>query len=161
MNGYVKAKSFHTSSSIDVGNVTGEQQSIGFYGNSSSSTTTTSESWTDVVRKTHKGKRPIIVGKKTDVTSKDKLQGVPKFISLHVYSIAPDTEAVTVNDFLKPKFPEVIVEKLSSRNPSLYSSFRVDISGNNLEAALEANLWPSNACVRRFFHPKPPPRKPD
>ncbi|PSN29834.1 hypothetical protein C0J52_27940 [Blattella germanica] len=90
------AKSFHTSSAIDVGNVTGEQQSIGFYGNSSSSTTTTSESWTDVVRKTHKGKRPIIV---------------------------------------------------------------VDISENNLEAALESNLWPSNACVRRFFSSEASPKK--
>lgn len=83
-----------------------------------------------------------------------KLQGVPRSISLHVYRLSPDTTSEQVTSFLKDKFPEVKCEKLTSKHPDEYSSFRVDVHQTNYEKALDPNLWPVNTCVRRFLFPR-------
>lgn len=121
--------------------------------NSENSTPTTSKSlWTEVVRRKTNNKRPPVIGNITD--SSIKLMGVPKYVSLHVYRLGPGTKSAQVIDFIKPKFPEAKCEQLNSRNPEEYSSFKVDIYEENLNSALDANSWPSSACVRRFFFPR-------
>lgn len=81
-----------------------------------------------------------------------KLQGVPKYVPLHLYRVAPDTKAENVVDFLKPSFPEVKVEGLTSKHPEQYASFKVFIYEHNMETALDSNIWPENACIRRFLY---------
>lgn len=54
-------------------------------------------------------------------------------------------------ELLKPTFPEVSCEKLVSRHPELYSSFKVGIYEGNFGTAMDPALWPSNACIRRFL----------
>lgn len=103
-------------------------------------------------------KRKTVVGmnRQQEGSNLPQLQGVPKTISLHVYRLSPATKVEHVINFLKNKFPEVRVEQLTSRHPDMYSSFKVDIYEEHFEAALDPNLWPLNACVRRFlhFHPR-------
>ena len=105
--------------------------------------------WTEVVRR-NKAKRQEVVGKKTLETN-SRLRGVPKSISLHVYRLAPDTKIDEIVEYLKPTLPVLACEQLQSRNPLIYSSFKIDISDENLEVALNPDTWPDNACVRRFF----------
>ncbi|KAJ4430659.1 hypothetical protein ANN_19249 [Periplaneta americana] len=52
----------------------------------------------------NKPKRQVIVGSKSTNDKKNKLQGVPKTVSLHVYRLSPDTEPNGLVDFLKPTF---------------------------------------------------------
>ncbi|PSN40354.1 hypothetical protein C0J52_18451 [Blattella germanica] len=65
-------------------------------------------------------------------------------------SLAPDTECEDVIDFLKSDFPEVNVEKLDSRHPELYASFKVSVCENNVDLVLNSDLWPRSARIRRF-----------
>lgn len=109
--------------------------------------------WSKVIGR--KEKRALIVGNKSNEEAENsKLIGVPKTVALHVYRLSPNTTEEQVVDFLKHDFSEVKCEKLKSRNPDLYSSFKVEINENNLESALNANIWPTNARVRRFLYPR-------
>lgn len=73
---------------------------------------------------------------------------------LHVYKLHPETTVDELKRFLLPIFPEVQVEKLNSKYPNYYSSFKVTISESKMQAALTPTLWPRGVCVNRFFHPK-------
>lgn len=73
---------------------------------------------------------------------------------LHVYKLHPETAVEELREFLLPIFPEVQVEKLNSKYPNYYSSFKVAVSESKLQAALTPTLWPRGVCVNRFFHPK-------
>lgn len=57
-----------------------------------------------------------------------------------------------VKDYLRMKFPEVEVEKMESRFPKLYSSFKITIDETNIDEAMNPELWPEGAMVNRFFH---------
>ena len=110
-------------------------------------------SWSEVVRR--KQKRTIVVGNnnKSD-TGIVKLKGVAKTVSLHVYRLSPSTTVDQVEQFLKADFPEVKCEKLNSRQPDVYSSFKVDVYEDNLEAVMNPNIWPNNTYIRRFLYPR-------
>lgn len=110
------------------------------------------ESWSQVVAR-KKNNRPTIVGISGKVS--DKVKGVSKPISLHVYRLTPDTEQNDIIQFLKPVLPVLSCEKLNSRQPEIYSSFKIDIAEEHSELAFNPNTWPAKACVRRFFHPRP------
>ncbi|PSN41237.1 hypothetical protein C0J52_13436 [Blattella germanica] len=118
------------------------------------------EQWTDVVNR--RNKNPVIVGrqvKSSDENSTLQLQGVPKMSELHVYRLAPTTTEEQIINFLKPKRPEVICEKLESRNANIYASFKVSVHEEHVESVLSPDQWPQNVCIKRFFHlrnQKPP-----
>ena len=108
---------------------------------------------TDVVRRKSKAKRPAVVGSMTSNASKPTtLVGVPILCSLHVYRLAPDTNLEIVLEILKPIFPQISGEQLTSRNPEIYASFKLNIYEKHLAQAMDPSIWPANACVRRFFH---------
>ncbi|XP_074030555.1 uncharacterized protein [Leptinotarsa decemlineata] len=92
----------------------------------------------------------VIVGKNTNASN--SLQGVPKQVDLHVYRIAPNTEAEALAKFLRASFPDVSCEALVPKYPDLYSSFKVRIYEKNLQEAMDPLLWPENACVRPFLY---------
>ena len=97
-------------------------------------------------------KQEIVVGTKTDSKNNMvKIFGVPKFVPLHVYRLAPDTKLDSVFDFLKPHFPEVVGEKLISRHPDEYSLFKICVHEEHFQLALDSSIWPRNACIRLFF----------
>lgn len=83
------------------------------------------------------------------------LRGVPKMTALHVYRLDPSTSTEHLLNFLSPQYPEVTCEKLQSRHPELYSSFKVNIYEEHAEAALNPDNWPKNACIRNFLYLAP------
>lgn len=106
--------------------------------------------WNLVDRRKRRGK--MVVGVGNESQTETKVKGVPKTIDLHVYRIHPKTSAEDLKDMLKPHFGEVVTEALESRNPEIYSSFKVTIFRENFEKAMDATLWPKNTCVRRFLY---------
>lgn len=106
--------------------------------------------WNVVGGRRRKGR--MIVGAGNESHIETKVKGVPKTIDLHVYRIYPNTTAEDLADMLKPHFEEVVTEALESRNPDIYSSFKVTIFRDNFEKAMDATLWPKNSCVRRFLY---------
>lgn len=71
---------------------------------------------------------------------------------LHVYKLHPHTTEVELNNYLKQAFPEVTSEKLNSRYPNYYSSFKVTIHEEHLNTAMDPSFWPKGVLVNRFFH---------
>lgn len=102
------------------------------------------EGFTAVKRKP---RRTLTVG-----TNKNSdIKATPKNVSLHVYRLAPDTTVEDLTNVLKINFPEAICEKLNSRFPDIYSSFKVTINDYNFKKATDSSLWPNGACISHFF----------
>ncbi|PSN39697.1 hypothetical protein C0J52_25974 [Blattella germanica] len=96
------------------GSVTQDQQPV-----PSTNVNNNEEKWNKVVPR--RNKRTVSV---TGVNSECKvnesnLQGVPKMVSLHVCRLSPDTTTELLTSYLKFKFPEVVCEKLESRQPNI------------------------------------------
>lgn len=88
-----------------------------------------------------------MVGNNTEVT----IKGVPKFAELHVHRIDINTTAEKLSSRLKPSFPEVECESITSKHPELYTSYKVKIFEDNFEKAMTPEVWPSGACISRLF----------
>ncbi|CAH0557957.1 unnamed protein product [Brassicogethes aeneus] len=98
-----------------------------------------------------KHKRRYLVGK-SDLSA--GVTTVPKLTSLHVTRLAPGTQAETLKEFLKQKFPDVQCEEHSSKHPESYASMKVTIRQEQLKDAWKRESWPNGAFVSRFFHKK-------
>lgn len=72
----------------------------------------------------------------------------------HLYRLDPRTTEEDVVDYLKLEFPEVLVDKLKSRNPDVYASFKVSVSGQNRDNIRKPTLWPRGVRINRFFLPR-------
>nr|CAH7751745.1 unnamed protein product [Callosobruchus chinensis] len=99
-------------------------------------------------RKPQKPRQSLVVGNKDC----DKIKGVPKYVDLHVSRISPETSKEDLYQLLKEEFPEIKCETLNSKNPGIYSSFKVSIYGSNFLRAMNPNLWPLGACINRFLY---------
>lgn len=91
----------------------------------------------------------MVIGRNTEILN--SLKGVPKLVDLHLYRVAPNTTTENLTAFLKEDFPEVSCEALKSKHPHIYSSFRIKVFEKNLQKVMDPNLWPEDACIRRFF----------
>lgn len=80
-----------------------------------------------------------------------KLRAAESHTYWHVYRLHPDTSPRDVEAYLRDGFPDVMVEKLNSSNPTLYSSFKVRVREADGPRMLDAGMWPSGARVNRFF----------
>lgn len=80
------------------------------------------------------------------------LRAVKKKAFIHVYKLHPDTEVDALTAYLTPSFPEVKVDKLVPATPRHYASFKIEVDYDNKAGVEDPELWPSGACVRRFFH---------
>lgn len=110
----------------------------------------TDDEWTTVQsRKRKQPRRKPIVGCSTNTTL---LQAVPKTAYLHVYRLSPNTTIEALEQHLQMKIPVSSVEKLNSRQPLLYSSFKVSVDHTHLEEMMNPTIWPNRAYVNRFFH---------
>lgn len=98
-------------------------------------------------RKIKRQNKPII-GSNENLTTKI----VTNKSFLHVYNLHPDFKPDELSVILKPKFPEVICDKINSRYPQYYSSFKVTIDACNFESAFNPDLWPKGAKINQFFH---------
>lgn len=109
--------------------------------------------WKVVSRKrsTHVRNRPLVVGSFSGSTS---VEGVEKFKAFHVSNLKPSTTVEDLQSFLNKNFAIAKCEKLSSKYPDSYSSFKVLIPDSDYEKALDGSNWPNKANVHRFFRPR-------
>lgn len=98
------------------------------------------------------GTRPS--GQRTMVGSGDDVCGIAAVPSLnyyHVYRLSPTTSVDELQNYLKTSFPEVTCEKLQSRHPDEYSSFKVGISETNIDSFLDPSKWAKGTRINKFF----------
>lgn len=110
------------------------------------------QNWQQVShKKIKKTKNSPLIG---NYSGPSTIQGVEKTVALHVYNLKPNTSADDLLVFLRKHFPEATCTVLVSRNSDIYASFKVVISKTNYDKAMNASLWPTNACIRHFFQRK-------
>lgn len=107
--------------------------------------------WKFVKNKNRKPRKTLVVGTYSGAAD---VEGLDKFKAFHVSNLKPDTSVENLQNFLKNKFSNVICEKLSSRYPNSYSSFKVLIPSSEYNKALEGSNWPNKVNVHHFFHRK-------
>nr|CAI5869955.1 unnamed protein product [Callosobruchus analis] len=93
-------------------------------------------------------KRRFIVGRNQNLNS---VQTVPKYISLHVSRLQPNTKSEDLEQILNATFPGVSCELHVSMHPEIYASMKVNIRSNQLKDAWKKDVWPNGAIVSRFF----------
>lgn len=99
--------------------------------------------------------RDPIIGEKP-VDNNSKLRPAVSYNHWHVYRLHPDTTTKDLEDFLRSgyDFSEIRVEKLQSRNPEAYSSFKLTVQEKDSQRIRDPKLWPSGARINRFFLPR-------
>ncbi|KAJ8911696.1 hypothetical protein NQ315_017149 [Exocentrus adspersus] len=107
------------------------------------------DGWTNVKHKRSNKKRNIVIGsnKNTPVT----ISAVPRIVWLHVCRLDPQTTEANLREALVANFPEIICEKIESRYPDLYSSFKVSILEKHFDKSMCPDMWPEGACISKFF----------
>lgn len=108
----------------------------------------TNESWSTVAAKKPRPKTNTIVGTQTSTSN---LKAVPRQRFVHVYRLSPETTEEKVKEFVKPKCPEVTVQKVNSKYPKEYSSFKVGVNVENEVKVLDPDFWPAGVCASKFF----------
>lgn len=108
---------------------------------------------THSVRGGRQHKKPII-GAKVVKEDNASIRAATTFRSFHVSKLHPGTTVGELTAYLQPDFEGVRVEKLESRHPEVYSSFRIDVNEANAVRVLEPALWPVGCRVNKFFHTK-------
>lgn len=108
------------------------------------------EKWTTVRRKNHRRRDEPIIG---DLQPEGlTLKSVPTKAYLHISKLDPNTTVAQLSEYLRPTCADVACEKLESRFPNIYSSFKVGVSKDNVDKLLSPSCWPKGTRVSRFFY---------
>lgn len=81
----------------------------------------------------------------------DSLRAAPKKIYLHISRLCPETKAEDVQRYLNQLCQGVMVEKLNSRHPDEYSSFKLTALCEHAAVLKNPDTWPSGTNIKRFF----------
>ncbi|CAG9822266.1 unnamed protein product [Phaedon cochleariae] len=108
-------------------------------------------------RRTKKRRRFIIGGNEENTG----IEAVPKYSTLHVTRLKPDTKPEDLEKLLKERFPEVRCEQHASKRPDLYATVKVTIRKEHYREAWKKEVWPIGALVSNFFFPRRMPQKPE
>ena len=80
------------------------------------------------------------------------LKGTPKFAHLHVSRLDKDTTQEVVLQYLRTSgFSTAECEKVISKYPDRYSSFKISVPFAQLNEVKKPDLWPSGACINPFL----------
>ncbi|CAG9824518.1 unnamed protein product [Phaedon cochleariae] len=105
-------------------------------------------------RRTKKRRRFIIGGNEENTG----IEAVPKYSTLHVTRLKPDTKPEDLEKLLKERFPEVRCEQHASKRPDLYATVKVTIRKEHYREAWKKEVWPIGALVSNFFFPRRMPQ---
>nr|CAI5840505.1 unnamed protein product [Callosobruchus analis] len=94
-----------------------------------------------------RNRRTYLVGKNDG----SGIKTTPKYVYLHVYRVDPNTSVDDMVCLLKDNFPEVLCEKLNSKYPKEYASFKVGVYECNFKPAMNPDVWPAGAYFNRFL----------
>lgn len=90
-----------------------------------------------------------IYGKALDETS---FKGVAKYIDYHVYRLPPEFNEENVITYLKSKnVTDIKCQKMTSRYPNEYSSFKISVSLREDRIFRNPNIWPEFCVINRFL----------
>ncbi|KAJ3664263.1 hypothetical protein Zmor_008445 [Zophobas morio] len=87
-------------------------------------------------------------------SSGNTLVGVPKrnkTSSFHISRLLPGTTVEDVVAFFASTSSEINCEKMSSKHPEVYSSFKITVPNSLTESVMDPNFWPSGVTVNKFF----------
>ncbi|KAJ3646410.1 hypothetical protein Zmor_023999 [Zophobas morio] len=110
----------------------------------------TTENWSVFENKKNKNRKSPVIGKSGE-PSLTGIKSVPKTSFLFVSRLGPATTCEDLIKYLEKDFPEVTCEKLRSKYPSCYSSFKVTIYHQNTSTALKPLTRSNGILVTRFF----------
>ncbi|CAH0550403.1 unnamed protein product [Brassicogethes aeneus] len=82
------------------------------------------------------------------------LTSVPRLSHVYVGRLQPDTKEEQVIEFLKQSCPavsKVSCEKLKSKLPDVYSSFKISIQSNVVDKIKDPSIWPAGVLINTFF----------
>lgn len=83
--------------------------------------------------------------------SNNDIMATQRQIQLFVSRISPSTSIGDFTAMVKTEINEAVCEKLTSKYPEKYSSFRVSINATSFEKAKDPNMWPDGSVVSKFF----------
>ena len=98
-----------------------------------------------------KKKTQVVVGKSCN-TSRKLISARPgRYVSLFISRLSPDDEVEDVQTYIKDEFGiDLKCEKLKTKFND-YSSFKAEGFCENLNVFYDADRWPENVLVRRYF----------
>ena len=92
-----------------------------------------------------------IVGKSFSTS----LTGVPKIKKttavFHVSRLHPDTDVNSLITFMSSISSDITCEKLNSKMPEVYSSFKITIPASLTETVMNSEFWPNGVTINKFF----------
>lgn len=103
------------------------------------------------VQKRRQSRRFVVGGNNDEAI---EIKAIPKYVSLHVTRLRPDTKPEELKKMLLDEFPEVQCENHLSKFPELYTSMKVTIKQEHFKKAWRRSVWPEGALVSKFFAPK-------
>lgn len=111
--------------------------------------------WITVEREGRRKKSRTIVGTGNASNAKTKfIKAAPSMTYFHVFKLDPSVTAEDIVHYLRPQFPEATCNKLTSKYPDEYSSFKVGVFENNASMFLEPSRWATGTRINKFFHPR-------
>lgn len=69
----------------------------------------------------------------------------------HTTNWDPDADEQSLVQFLRELVPEAQVTRLDSRNPTVYSSFKVSVPNDKAHIITKSGIWPPGIRVNQFF----------
>ena len=88
-----------------------------------------------------------------EASNTEDLKGVAPQHHLHVYRLARDTSCEDIKNYLQAKNLKINkCEKLQSKYPNEYASFKLSVPENEAAKITNPDLWPVGVRINRFFH---------
>lgn len=70
---------------------------------------------------------------------------------MHVTRLSPETTIAEMLEFLNQHSYDVSIEKINSKQPEVYSSFKIILASDLLDQVMSPTFWPEGVAVNRFF----------
>lgn len=100
-------------------------------------------------KKSRRSDRTIVGSGKAEEMS---IKGVPKYGYLHVCKLDPTLKSEMIIKHLNKKgFTGILCEKLESKRPGEYSSFKITVPADKFEALKSPDLWPEGSRLNHFL----------
>lgn len=77
--------------------------------------------------------------------------------SYHVTNLEPNVDDKELLKYLQNIAPHVRLEKLNSRYPQSYASFKVSVPADESDCILKSDIWPSYVVLNHFFRSRKHP----
>lgn len=92
--------------------------------------------------------RGLVIGSNEE---RANIKSAPRLSEIHVCRLDKDTTCDELLEYLKDKCSIVGCERLNSKQPTVYSSFKISASYDSVRVLLDPATWPRGVAVRKFF----------